>query len=223
MKKLIFLLALMMPAMISYAQTKNKKTVAAKTVKQVKAAKVEQEVVLPTPKKEIELQGSYLEIYNDGTSFEFKGTRENYLVINADGYSQKDLYNKMLLSLNNYYVDIDKVVTKIEYDALTINAKMLFDKAKRVTKNPYFFMDETCLVFTSIDYRLSFKFKDGKIRIDLPYIKSAVVGTIIPPDRNYTIQNSDMTQNAYNGISELFDNLLVSLLKGAYQSTDNDW
>lgn len=221
MKKRILLLALMTLATVVFAQTMNKKSVGAKTVKQVKANKVEKEE-FTTQSKEIALQDTYLEhIANEG-GFVFKGTNEKYIVINADGYSQEMLYNKMLLSLNNNYVDIDKVVTKIEYDALTINANMSFDESKRVTQNPYFYIGDKILVFTSIDYRLSFKFKDGKIRVDLPLIKSCVAGLPLS-DKNYTLQNSDLTKTAYYGLSEHFDRLLVQLLKGAYQSSDNDW
>ena len=211
-----------MTPMLSFTQVKSKKTVVNKTVKQKTTNVTEKEVEQFTQPKAIKIRDSYLERYGEDNGFLFNSTSEKYVIIDADGYTQKELYNKMLLALNNNYIDIDKVVAKIEYDALTVNAAFIPDLSKKSVYNPHIFINSRYYRFTSIDYRLSFKFKEGKVRVDIPYIKCGKAENDIYNQKIY-VEHSDLTDITYSNLSKDFDNLIVKLLKDAYQSKDNEW
>ena len=170
--------------------------------------------------KTIKIDDSYLKwAKEDG--FELINGSTDYIVIDAPNFTQKELFNKMLLALNNYYIDIDKVVTKIEFDALTINATFIPNAPMSITDRPYIIANSRVFIFQSIDYRLSFKFKDGKIRIDTPYIKGGKAQEDVS-DKKVLVEHSDLNFGAYHSMKEDFNSILVKLLKEAYQK-DNDW
>ena len=220
MRKLLVMMLLMTP-MLSIAQVKAKKSVINKTQKQSSIKAAEKVAEQSNQPKTIIIQGSYLGFAQDN-GFSFTNGSKEYIVIDAPNYTQKELFSKMLLALNNYYIDIDKVVSKIEYDALTINATYIPDAPMSITKRPYILANSGAYLFLSIDYRLSFKFKDGKVRIDIPYIKS---GTAIEDisEKKVFVEHSDLNFGAYNSMTNDFNGILVKLLKDAYQSKDDEW
>lgn len=212
---------LLMTPMLSFAQVKTKKKVVNKIVKQESKQETEKEVAQPNLTKTIRIKNTYLAFAKDD-GFSFVNDTQDYVIIDAPNYTQKELFSKMLLALNNYYIDIDKVVTKIEYDALTINATFIPDAPMSIMKRPYILTNSRAFIFESIDYRLSFKFKDGKIRVDIPYIKSGKAQEDVS-DKKVFVEHSDLNWGAYNSMKKDIDNILVKLLTDAYQSKDDEW
>ena len=148
---------------------------------------------------------------------------KDYVVISAEGYSQKELFQLLLLGLNNFYTDIDKIVSKIEYDAITVN-------------NYYTVKDEKATVIKvitgdNVNYyyvlgwheRFSFKFKDGKLRIDAPQVIKIDLKDI--NGKKISTKLPDL------GETVLFPHAEITILKGSlyklindtFNKTDNDW
>ena len=94
----------------------------------------------------------------------------SYVILPMKGMSAKKLYDKMILGLNNTYLDFDNVVTKIENAAITINA---YNKVEKSGKS-IFVAGKSAYYIEGFKYRFSFKFKDGKVRIDAPIVTSVL-------------------------------------------------
>ncbi len=92
----------------------------------------------------------------------------SFVILPMKGMSAKKLYDKMILGLNNTYMDFDNVVTKIENAAITINA---YYKVEKSGKSLYM-KDGIAYYIEGFKYRFSFKFKDGKVRVDAPIVSS---------------------------------------------------
>ena len=87
----------------------------------------------------------------------------SYVVVPIKGLTQKDIYQKLLLALNDCYMNIKQVATGIEYEAITINAYHNSNRSLYLWNNQHVVLD-------GFKYRLSFKMKDGKLRLDTPSI-----------------------------------------------------
>ena len=93
-----------------------------------------------------------------------------YFIYSLESLTQKEIFHKMILALNDSYVDFDKVVSKIENEAITVNGYSLIKEP-----NVFTIGDEpNSLVYEliGINYRFSFKIKDGKMRVEAPYISN---------------------------------------------------
>ncbi len=101
-----------------------------------------------------QLSDNHLAWWDDNSS--------SYAIVSINGLKQKDIYQKLLLALNDYYGGINGI-SKIEYDAITVHAYQKCNKALILGKRNY-------NTFDGFKYRLSFKFKDGKMRIEAPLV-----------------------------------------------------
>ena len=81
----------------------------------------------------------------------------NYAVVQAPGYSQSELYKKMLVGISKLFKNPDAVITKVDNEMLTINGVETY--CVREGKYDY-----------SYKYNIQIFFKDNKIRIDAPTI-----------------------------------------------------
>ena len=140
---------------------------------------------------------------------------KDFAVIHIEGFSQKELFQKMMLGLNDIYMDVDKVVTKIEYDAITVNAYNEFSKYG----DPFTFKG-TNKRMDGFNYRFSFKFKEGKLRIDSPIITTITYHNSTLDERKMVCNYSDLDHPACVSIA-IYD-LLQKILIAAYSSSKED-
>lgn len=99
----------------------------------------------------IQPDGSFLN-YEDGKS---------YIVIDYPNYTSDELYTDILTSITRLYRSPKDIVSKVEGKIISLNGiktNCISAKALGLT------------VLTSIEYNLKFQFKDGKIRIDAPFV-----------------------------------------------------
>lgn len=103
----------------------------------------------------VDSKAQFLELTPTG----FKNIQEptlDYIVLNIGKTSQQDLYKNTLSYLQTLYSHPDAVLTTIDNEQITVNGL-----AKDQIRDPY----------VSLYYNLVFKFKEGKIRMDMPIIE----------------------------------------------------
>ena len=89
----------------------------------------------------------------------------DFVVVPMEGYTKKDLFQKMMLGLNDVYNDINKVVSTVGEDAITVNAY------HEIKKSPFKIGGEFYYI-TGFQCRFSFKFKDGRLRVEAPQVST---------------------------------------------------
>lgn len=95
-----------------------------------------------------------------------KSDKKDFVVIQFENKTSKDLYNDVLKSVTKLYNSPKDVISKVDGEIVSVNGIisdciLLEAKAMFGIKNTMFF---------SIQYILQFQFKDGKIRIESPVI-----------------------------------------------------
>ena len=144
-----------------------------------------------------------------------------YRILPMEGQTKQDLFHKMMLGLNKIYMDIDKVVTKIEYDAITINAYYSFGKV-----GSPFQRGDTMYMIEGFNYRLSFDFKDGKVRINAPIVTTFDYHHFLDlKKRNLKTEKFDkLGDDNDSGILLAVSKALNNIIISAYDSKkDDDW
>lgn len=145
-------------------------------------------------------------------------SNDSYVILKMDNYSQKELFTKMLLALNDLYTDVDKVVTKIEPEAITINKKHVFKEEKVIIIDKKYYQSD------AFEYRLSFKFKDGKIRIDAPVVNSI---DYYPFEKKALKKKGDMksfSDGIFNAGLELeIQDIYKRIIRQIDEKQNNDW
>ena len=146
----------------------------------------------------------------------------SYVIVPLEGISQKDLFHKMMLGLNNVYMDADKVVSKIEPDAITVNAYYTTDKSS----NCIFIIDKTAYKLEGFKYRFSFKFKDGKVRIDSPVVTTVDYAPML--DNNKKMQGEfNRIEGLYSSVGNIYisiNDIISKILLSSYNTKkDDDW
>ena len=84
---------------------------------------------------------------------------EDYLVIEAPGQTQAELYKNVLTHLHGSYVNPDVALSTIEDELITVNG--IADN--EIRRNSMHVFD--------INYTYNIRFKEGKVRIDAPSFK----------------------------------------------------
>lgn len=145
----------------------------------------------------------------------------SYAILPMEGMNATDLYHKMMLGLNNTYMDLDKVVSKIENEAITINAY-----SNVVEKSP-----KTCFVKGSaayyiegFKYRLSFKFKDGKVRFDTPIVTRIDYYPLLNDNQKMQGNLEILGNSCDRTIGTLVNEIINKILNASYNtSSDDNW
>lgn len=81
---------------------------------------------------------------------------KDYIVMEFDGLSQTELYQKTELFTTDLMFDPKEAISFVEYEVIKISGF----QENAIRRNKYHAFD--------LRYTLTFKFKDGKIRIDTP-------------------------------------------------------
>lgn len=78
-----------------------------------------------------------------------------YVVLDIPGKGQGELYKSILTYLNTVYNSPDNVLSVVDNEQIVVNGL-----AQNKIKDPH----------VPIYYSLDFRFKDGKVRVDMPFI-----------------------------------------------------
>lgn len=96
-----------------------------------------------------------------------KDTSKNYIVYEFEDKSQESLYNSVLMFINKTYRSPKDVINEVKPEMVTISgfqeACISVTKPKKVLGNTY-----SAGGGFDLSYNMSFRFKEGKIRIDAP-------------------------------------------------------
>lgn len=151
-------------------------------------------------------------------NFQFKsnatfttGSDKEFIVYEAIGYKQSELYNSMLLGISKLFKNPDKVITKVENELITVNAST--DYCINYSKYVYAF-----------SYTIQFQFKDGKIRVDTP-----TVNAFIPTSGEHksNVAGWISTQGNYSEVKHGFEKgintEIYTFLMKSFSKEDTDW
>lgn len=200
MKKILLILAILMP-LVSFSQTKkgasHKKKATTTAVKtEAKPQKVTPSFTMP------------LFIFDSEGGLSTEDGKE-FMVYELEGWSQKELYDKVVLGISQLFTYPDKVMTKVENELITVNGYE--SNAFKWGKGYY----------TSYYYTVKFLFKEGKIRVE-PSIRGY--------EGNNGMANVAMwmrTQGNYNEVKPKFEEsinaLIYSFLLKSFDTSNDDW
>jgi hypothetical protein len=93
---------------------------------------------------------------------------KNYVVTEAPGSTQAQLYKSALLYLSSLYVSPKEVLSTIENESITVNAI-----ATKAIKMKVLYLNPSW----DVNYTVTFQFKDGKLRILQPSINRITTQT----------------------------------------------
>ncbi len=151
-------------------------------------------------------------------------TNEDYIVIDCPGKSQQELFSAVQMYLSSIYVNPKEVLSIIDGKSITVTG---FSKGVIYRKN--------LVVKTSdIGYTISFKFKDGKLRVDNPYIRSIhptgmpeisihVVRPSIMEEGVFTSKGKVINEKTKTSIEDFFDNYVAKVNESIINKEDTDW
>lgn len=138
-------------------------------------------------------------------------TRLNYIVINREGKSAKDLYSDYLLVVNSIATSANSVQVD---DGKSIT---LFNHCS------YYAFYEGSDYYYTFDYRLQFMFKDGKVKVCAPWLDASSVRAFsdgIIKD-SYRPDISDALRSGVNAFSGYFNKLITDIIQKADKV--NEW
>lgn len=107
-------------------------------------------------------KASAIDFYFYGDNGQMKTDNENgtYYVLDYKGKTASELYTNILASVASIYKNPEKVLSKIENVSVTVSG---FASDVEVKSDSYTY-------YYAFSYKLSFQFKDGRIRINAPSI-----------------------------------------------------
>lgn len=155
---------------------------------------------------------------------------KDYIVYDFDGISAKDLYSKVKTAVIDIYVSGKNVASENEGEILSVNG---------VSKDDIFIKSMGLTHRLTMNYNLTFKFKDGKIRIDLPninyiqtqsspsgplYFKSGSMGGLtVSALYVYKKDGSVRYQDAIDSTEKFFNSLISKILDKVKNGTEEEW
>lgn len=155
---------------------------------------------------------------------------KSYIIIDSDG-EQSQLYQRVKVAVTSMFRSPQDVISEAAPDMLTING--ISEKGVRIPKALGLVMDY------DVNFTISFRFKDGKVRIDAPhftcknYSGEKVVELILRGSNNLgfgktvvnTIYNKkgDKYDNKSKKAVEEFFNELIDHLLASTEVQDSDW
>lgn len=86
---------------------------------------------------------------------------KSFIVVDATGLTQAQLYKRALLYLSSLYVSPKDVLSTVENESITVNAV-----AERAVKMKVLYLNPSW----DVNYTVTFQFKDGRMRIFQPSI-----------------------------------------------------
>ncbi len=150
--------------------------------------------------------------------------KEKFIVYEFEGKSMDDLYNLALQSITAMYVSPKDVISNVENKMISING----------IANTYFkiigLTQPIC-----INYNLVMRFKDNKIRIDIPNINKLyynnIEQTILPLSKSNSIRvksifkkdGSVRYEEAKSQIEKTFNSLVNKIISNIKEENNEEW
>lgn len=148
-------------------------------------------------------------IFNKDCSFSASDGK-SFVVYEAPGYSQKELFDAMVIGIAKIFKYPDKVISKVEPSLITING----------ITSPCINYYKTSLA--EVTYTIQIQFKDGKVRIDAPiiseYPKHDGWG-----DAKTWINFQKIHDKAKSGLEPEFNKIILAFLKSSFAAEDSEW
>lgn len=149
----------------------------------------------------------------------------NYIVFSFNGMSQSDLYKSTLIYFHSVFVSPKDVISAIENETININA---------ISKNDIYFANILgSKVKLTMNYSLMIRFKDGKIRIDIPVINSIINEQSQKIEHLYLYKPFCINIFSKNGevknevakisIEKFFNDFAKNMEKNRNMPTDSNW
>lgn len=147
----------------------------------------------------------------------------NYVVYEFTGKSQQEIYDAAIAYLYSIYVNPDAVLSTAQNNSITINA---------FTNNAIQFAKK---VYCDMTYSLSLQIKDGKLRINAPYVvsmrNSALDLDCYVRGRElffktcvFNLKGKLLNEMALNSLEAFFENYISNLLTGIKaQDNSDEW
>lgn len=134
---------------------------------------------------------------------------KSFVVYDAPGYTQKELYNAVLVGLAKIYKYPDKVLSTVDPSLIKINA-----------------ITAPCINYYSsynqaVTFSMDIQFKDGKIRFDVPVI-GQYEGNNGMADAKQWINFQGLYSKAKEGLEPEMNNLVMQIIQSSF-TKDNDW
>lgn len=152
---------------------------------------------------------------------------QKFILVDVPNKTQQQLYNAALTFVTTLYVSPKDVLSTIDNEVITINGvgKECI-KAKNAMGIPINF---------NINYTIALRFKDGKMRIDIPsinkmyyqgvnlYISGSNIGSM-SGDIVIFKKNGDVRkEDAKKSLEEYFNNYIELLRQNVVNEDTNDW
>lgn len=199
MKKILLILAILIP-LVSFSQTKKGTSLKKKATTTAVKTEAKPQKVIPSftiPSFIFDSEGGLST--EDGKVF---------MVYELEGWSQKELYDKVVLGISQLFTYPDKVMTKVENELITVNG---YESSAFKWSS----------IYVSYYYTVKFLFKEGKIRVE-PSIRGY--------EGNSGMANVAMwmrTQGNYNEVKPKFEEsinaLIYSFLLKSFDTSNDDW
>jgi hypothetical protein len=172
------------------------------------------------------LGNAQIRLTSNGFVSETDSTK-NYIVVEAPGISQANLYKKTLVYLSGIYVSPKEVMSTVDNESITVNAI-----AAKAIKMKVLYLNPNW----DVNYTIGFQFKDGKIRIGQLSINKLTTrtgdiyrtGDIGPGDgpnhkEIYNKKGELKQKDAKEGLEAYFNNYIYNLKKGVLSTKQDNW
>lgn len=163
-------------------------------------------------------------IFNiDTESSSFKTSElSDFYVLDFKGQTSHTLYENCLLRISHLYNSPQKVTEVIQDKAIIINGHV-----DNITHYKLYYDYGRCIDnLVSMDYKLSFYFKDGKVRVDAPYISKFYLfetdtGISKTREKRFLTTFYRLDPSEAVIIKNFFNDLITKIVYG--NPTDEDW
>lgn len=149
-----------------------------------------------------------------------KGNEEIFYIATFRGKTSSQLYNNIMINIARLYRSPETVTEKIQDKMIIVNGY-----AKDVTRYEYIYDGYQTSGVISLDYRLTFEFKDGKIKIECPNITevtqfSYILGRKNKWPKSYLGEICLKDKNAKDKVEKYFNTLIANLVYGERKAED---
>jgi transcription initiation factor IIF auxiliary subunit len=155
--------------------------------------------------------------------FNLQNTSQDFVVLEVDGNTQSELYQKVLLFLHSTYNSPKDVISQVEPVSITINGW----SGKAIRRNSMHAFD--------MGYSINFQFKDNKIRVSAPTFdlttftdktqrlelvaNNSFTGSVLGI---YNTKGTLKSEHAKNDLETHF-NEFIQALNTSLKSSSEDW
>lgn len=169
-------------------------------------------------------QENYVTLTNNGFT-NSNNPEQQYIVLEFEGKSQKDLYKAFLTHITTTYISAKDVVSSVENETISINSYAPQVVEYRIGRNP--------ATYYNLNHNLSFQFKDHKVRVNLPIINYMTLGAnnlILEGDTGLLTNNIAIYKKgtlravtAKTSLEKYFNDYIYEIVTAVKSNTNTNW